>query len=454
MNYQQAIEWLEALTDPERRGFGRNFARRLNLDTTRALLSELGDPHLGLRAVHLAGTKGKGSVAAMAEAVVREAGYRTALFTSPHLLSWRERVRFDGVPIGEQELAELVTRVQPAAERVRGPDGRRPTFFEVYFAVAMLACAQRPVDLALIETGLGGRLDATNVIIPLLSVITSVGLDHTEVLGNTLEQIAAEKAGIIKVGVPVVSAPQQPAAMQVVQERARECAARLIEAHPFHDVGPVTPARPEEFGRGQSPQLAQRIGGTLHGRPVEVELALLGAHQLLNAGVTAAVCEQLRPMGVQVDAEAFARGLRRVRWPGRCQVVQARPWLVLDCAHNPDSARALMAALRRHLHYQRLIMVLGVSREKDVAAIARELHGADHLILTQAQLKRALPADTLASMTAPQWSSWEMRPDCASALARARELTAEEDCLCVTGSVFLVAEAMELMGLEPFPPSQ
>lgn len=454
MNYLQATEWLEALTDPERRGFGRNFARRMNLDTVRALLSELGDPHLGLRAVHIAGTKGKGSVAALVEAAVRAAGYRTALFTSPHLRSWRERVRFDGRPVSEQELAHLATVVRPAAERVRGPDGRRPSFFEVYFALAMVACAERPVDLAVVETGLGGRLDATNVLVPLVSVITSLGLDHTQVLGETIEQIAAEKAGIIKVGVPVVSAPQPAEAMAVLQEHARQCAAPLVVAQPFAERAPVIPARPEDFPPGQRPHLTQAVTGRMQGEHIEAELPLLGAHQLVNLGVAAATCEQLAARGVTVDPESFARGLARAHWPGRMEVVEAQPWLVLDCAHNPDSARALFAALRRHLHYERLILVLGVSREKDVAGIARELAaGADHVILTQAQLKRALEVEALAETTAAQWRSWEVRGNCAAALARARELAGGRDAICVTGSVFLVAEAMELLSLQPFPES-
>ncbi|MCD6361801.1 MAG: hypothetical protein J7M38_13175 [Armatimonadetes bacterium] len=217
MNDARAIEWLDALTDPERRGFGRNFARKMNLDTISALLAGLGNPHEGLPAVHVAGTKGKGSVSAMIEAAARARGYRTMLFTSPHLITWRERVRFDGRLIAEDELAQAASLVRPIAEQVRGPDGRRPTFFEVYFALAMVACARRRVDLAIIEPGLGGRLDATNVIRPLVSAITTLGLDHTRVLGDTIEQIAAEKAGIIKPQVPVVTAPQAREAIAVLE---------------------------------------------------------------------------------------------------------------------------------------------------------------------------------------------------------------------------------------------
>ncbi|MCD6360693.1 MAG: hypothetical protein J7M38_07455, partial [Armatimonadetes bacterium] len=197
--------------------------------------------------------------------------------------------------------------------------------------------------------------------------------------------------------------------------------------------------------------ITQRVTGEMGGERIETDMPLLGAHQLINAGVAAAVCERLGECDMPVGPASFARGLSQVQWPGRMQVVQARPWLVLDCAHNPDSARALMAALRRHLRFDRLILVLGISRDKDAPGIAAAMRDADHVIITRAQLKRAMDMGTLAERTGPLWRSFEMQGTCADALARARELAGESDAICVTGSIFVVGEAMQLLGVEPFP---
>jgi len=447
VNYQQAVEWLEKLADPERYGFGAEFARRVNLETTRALMAKLGDPERRLRAVHIAGTKGKGTVAAMIESVARAAGHSTGLFTSPHLISWRERIRLDGQQISEERVAELATRVRPPTEALESPERSvSPTFFEVCTAMAFLAFAEDGVDVSIVETGLGGRLDATNVLTPTVSVITTLGIDHSAILGDTLSQVAGEKAGIIKPGVAVVSAPQEPEAAEVVERTAASRSAPLHVAAPFEAAGEVTPLRPEDVAPGEAPRLTQPARGSFTGETVEVALPLLGQHQLVNASVAVRACELLAEAGVGISAQAVAGGLAGVSWRSRVELFEARPWLVLDCAHNRESARALMQALPRHLEFERLVVVLGLSHDKDAEAIAEELAAADHVILTRVDTPRAMATDELRERTERYWRSSEVMGTPRRALARAREIAAERDLICVTGSVYLAGAVMQEMG--------
>ncbi len=447
MTYRQAVEWLESLANPERTGLDRRFARRMSLDATRRLMELLGDPHSSLRAVHIAGTKGKGSVAAMIEAAARTAGYTTGLFTSPHLRSWRERVAIDGALISEQDVARLVGRVRPAVEQVEAEGRRAPSFFEACTAMAFLAFAERDLDLCIIEVGLGGRLDATNVITPLLSVITTLGIDHAHVLGDTLEQIATEKAGISKSGVPVVFAPQQPEATAVIRRVARELRAPLRMASPFV-IDEIQPLDPDDLPSDEVPALHEPMRGRYAGEEVFLRLPLPGAHQAINVGVVAAVCECLAEHGFAIAPQALVEGLENMRWPARVEVVGARPWLIVDCAHNRQSARALISALNRHLRFERLIVVLGVSEDKSARDIATELSAADHVILTQASLPRAMPVETLARHTVGIWRSHEIIVPPETALQRARELAGPRDAICVTGSVFLIADLIATGALE------
>ncbi len=447
MNYQQAVEWLEKLANPERYGFGADFARRVNLETTRALMADLGNPEQRLRAVHIAGTKGKGTVAAMIESVARAAGHSTGLFTSPHLISWRERIRLDGEQISEERVAALATRVRPPTEALESPQRSvSPTFFEVCTAMAFLAFAEDGADVSIIEAGLGGRLDATNVLTPTVSVITTLGIDHSAILGDTLSQVAGEKAGIIKPGVPVVSAAQEPEGAAVIEETAASRSASLHVAAPFEAAGKITPVRPEDVPPGEAPRLTQPARGSFAGETIEVALPLLGEHQLINAGVATTACELLAAAGVSITAQAVVRGLESVSWRARVELVEARPWLVLDCAHNRESARALMQALRRHLEFERLIVVLGLSHDKEAEAIAEELAEAEHVIVTRVDTPRAMPTDELRERTEGYWRSLEVVATPPQALAHAREMAGERDLICVTGSVYLAGELMQQMG--------
>jgi dihydrofolate synthase / folylpolyglutamate synthase len=487
--FDQAREYLRSFADFEKRGFHRWAEEIVTLDTMRRLAELLGNPQESLRCIHIAGTKGKGSTAAMLEAAFRAAGYTTGLYTSPHLIDFCERVRLNGEPISHAALAELTRLIQPAAdalyEESRQEDARYkcPTFFEVYTALGFLAFARAKVDVAIIETGLGGRLDATNIINPLLSIITTIGFDHTQILGDTLGAIAGEKAGIIKPGVPVVYAPQHPQAMAVIRRRAEEVGAEAYVAagkakwasaarasspcrrgvaaqldstgrkpalRTEHGDDRATQASPlQDGGEGFTPP-TQTFTITTPGVALPITTSLLGRHQGLNAALAyEAVC-RLRELGLPVSDGDFQHGLAALRWPGRFDVREARPWVVLDCAHNEPSAVALAVALREYLAFERLILVLGISSDKDAVAIARELAPVtDRVILTQARLSRALPAEELAAATQGLWRCEpELVPSVRAALDRARELARPGDCVCIAGSIFVAGEgAAYLEGL-------
>lgn len=448
-SFQQAREYLRSFVDFERRGFRRHFAEVVTLDTIRALLAGLGNPQERFPSVHIAGTKGKGSTAALCEAALRAAGYRTGLFTSPHLLSMRERIRLDGIPIGEEEIVDLVRQVQPVAEELRpGGDLNPPTFFEMYTAMALLAFAQAEVDIAIVETGLGGRLDATNVVEPLVTVISSVGRDHMEILGQTVSSIAREKAGILKPGVPLVLAAQEPEAETVILERARELKVSVRRA-PRGQRGetpePLVPPPPGE----PLPQPAQEVVIETAAGQLPVRLPLLGVHQVENLALAWAATQALGEQGLTVASPDFVRGVEGVRWPARCEIVEAYPWLVLDCAHNQPSLHALAQALPEMIRYNQMLLVFGMSSDKEIAEAAAQVAPlADVIILTRAKIHRAMLIDELARVT---WSLWQATPHLtwtvAEALHRARELAGPQDCICVTGSIFVVGEAMAELGL-------
>jgi dihydrofolate synthase/folylpolyglutamate synthase len=442
MTYADAVAYLESLVDYEKLGFRRHFAGGVSLESMRQLLTLLGDPGEGLRYIHIAGTKGKGSVAAMTESILRAAGYTTGLFTSPHLVSFRERIRINGEPVSEAGIASLVDAVRPAVEGIRAAGRLNPaTFFEAYTAMAILQFTHLSVDFAVIEVGLGGRLDSTNLIRPIICAITTLGMDHTEILGDTIEAIAAEKAGIMKPWVPCVAAPQVPEAARALAETSARISAPLIPAPASSaQAAPKLPI-PDASPQATLPRPMQTVEIDGHG---SFSLPLLGAHQATNAAVAVGIIIQLRQQGFDIPDEAVRDGLASVRWPGRFEIAGTRPWLIYDCAHNGQSAQALAATLRASLEYDRLIVVLGVSGDKDVAAIAEQLGPvADHAILTQAANTRALPAKDLAEATGQYWRSHEVVPQVSEALGRAHELADEKDAICITGSFYVVGEAME-----------
>jgi dihydrofolate synthase/folylpolyglutamate synthase len=442
LSYQDALDYIYGFTDYEKKISTLYGPEHFDLARVERLLARLDSPHQRFRSIHIAGTKGKGSVAAMSESILRAAGYRTSLYTSPHLHTLRERIQVDGRLIPEEAVISLTERLQPLASQVKGI-----TTFEIITALGFLYFAEQGVEFAVLEVGMGGRLDATNVVNPLVAAITSISYDHTHILGETLPQIAREKAGIIKHKALVVSAPQTPEAMAVIEEACAERAAELTV------IG-----QDWTWQAGEANLEGQwfRVSGSeFRVSSREFWIPLLGRHQLDNAAVAIAVMEKLRQRGVSVPETSIREGLRQVRWPGRLEILGQRPFLVVDCAHNADSARKLKAALEELFTYRRLILIFGASSDKDIEGMMRELVPlADQIIVTQARHPRAAEAGALRkrALALKPGGAHMVSGSVAEALRLALGVASPHDLICATGSVFVVAEAREawaeLQGLE------
>lgn len=435
-DYRQALHVLYS-----RANFEVQRARQpetLRLVPVRRLLAALGDPHHVFPVVHIAGTKGKGSTAAMLEAVLRAAGYRTGLYTSPHLHTVRERICVQGEPIAQGTFVQLMNALQEFMDA--DPD---LTVFDVLTAMAFLAFAQSQVDVAVVEVGLGGRLDSTNVVCPQLTLVTRLGLDHTEVLGPTLRDIAYEKAGIFKPGVPAVTVTQASQAMEVLRRVAEDRGA------PLHVVDPSAILVEEVTPRGQWIRLRDAQGTVTRCR-----LALLGEHQVENAALVATAVDVLRAQGWSVPPSALAEGLAGVRWPGRFEVLQQEPPVVLDGAHNRESGRALARTLAQVFPDRTWTVIFGLSRGKDPKAFLRTLQHhvpLETLWVVRSRHPRAVPVEELVPQGDALGLSLRTAPSVDTAF---RQALGEGKPVLVTGSLFVVAEARETwaaLGHMPVP---
>lgn len=438
LSYNEAIDYLYSFINYELKRVERYTPDVISLQRPRALAAKLGDPHMAYPAIHITGTKGKGSVGAMCAAALQAAGLRTALYTSPHLQDFRERFRINGEMIPKETLAVLVEEMQPAVAAV--PE---LTLFELATMLAFRYFAHERADVAVIEVGLGGRLDATNIITPLVSVITSLSYDHTYLLGETLGAIAGEKAGIIKPEVPVVSAPQHAEALAVIETVAARNHAplTLVGRDWTFAPGPLSDHVGQYFTAGPA-------GGAQ--RPFFTPL--LGAHQVINGAVATAALDIAARDGLPVTQEAIGVGVSRVDWPGRLEVLSRAPWLVLDAAHNGESAGRLRDALRDLFPHKRLFLIFGASSDKDVAGMfAQLLPIAHHLTTVQAVHPRALDPDELGALARAAGFAGPIDgiPSVEAALKHAHALAGPDDLICVTGSLFVVGEARDVRGLTP-----
>jgi dihydrofolate synthase/folylpolyglutamate synthase len=414
-------------------------AIKLGLENVRRLLARLGHPERAFPAVQLAGTNGKGSAAAMLAAVCRAAGLRAGLYTSPHLVSVTERVVIDGREISRDGFARAATLVRAAAEEVHAESGALPTFFEQVTAAALVAFREAKVQLAILETGLGGRLDATTAAGAAVVAVTPVALDHQEYLGATLPEIAAEKAAVIRHGVRAVVAPQEPEAEAVIRARAGECGVELRRA----DESWLTVEGADEGGRLRARVRTERADYGV------ARLALRGRHQLTNAAVAVALAEALMDEGFHVTPAAVVAGLGRAEHAGRLELDESRePHVLLDGAHNPAGARALRAYLDEFVRAP-VTMVFGAMRDKALAEIGALLFpAARNLILTEPRSPRAANVGELLRAVPPPASSSTitLAPSSADALALARTQARDGGLVCVTGSLYLVGEVKELLG--------
>lgn len=434
MEYREAIEYLHSLTDYEKRRIERYSPQTLDLSRVEQLLEMLGNPHRAYPSVHIAGTKGKGSTSAMIASALRAAGYRTALYTSPHLHTFRERIRVGSDLIAKEEVVALVEELRPLIARVPGI-----TTFEAITAMAFAYYARKGVEFAVVEVGLGGRLDATNVITPEVSVITSLSLDHTYLLGDTLPQIAAEKAGIIKPGIPVVTAPQKPEALEVLEEvaRSRNAPLTVVGRDWTWEDGPRS-LNGQFFAARCLRDEGNKFAGVYY-------IPLLGRFQLENATTALAALHILRERGFsRLTLDAAREGLRTVEWPGRMEVLNLDPLVVVDCAHNPYSTEVLREALREWFPGRKWVVIFGASADKDIAGMLKALQPiTDYLIVTRSDHPRAATPVELADLAASVGMGAEITVNIHRAFQRAQAVLRPKDGILVTGSIFLVAEARE-----------
>jgi dihydrofolate synthase/folylpolyglutamate synthase len=429
MTYEESLGFIMGLLEADRRP--RLPGRETNLRRIDRLMTRLGRPERDLRTVLVAGTKGKGSTAAMLAAVEEGSGRRVGLYVKPHLVDYRERIRVNGALIDETDLAALVEEMRPQVEAgANDPEGI-PTYFEVSVALALLYFSRRAVDLAILEVGLGGRLDATNICDPLLSVITPVSYDHMEVLGRTLPAIAREKAGIIRPGRPVVTAPQPPEVEETLEKVCAEAGARRVRV----------PDRARWRHGAMSPegQAFHLLGAHDYGW---VHLSLVGRHQAENAATAVTSAEELVPAGFPLPPEAVRQGLASLRWPGRVEVVARHPAVIVDVAHNEASMQALRDALLEVWPGRKIILVFGmVARHDPEGPCAVIAPIADAVIVTLPRHIQPLPASRVAEAVRPYTSHVEIVEDRAAAVERALALARGEDVVCVTGSFYLAGEA-------------
>lgn len=427
--YNAALDYLYSFVDYSLKRASELAKADFNLDRMFALMAALGNPQEQYPILHVAGTKGKGSVCALAASALKAAGYRVGLYTSPHLLDYSERIQVGGNPISHAQLVELVEQVKPAVAQIH-----KLTTFEITTAIGFLAFAWQNVDVAVIEVGLGGRLDATNVVHPLVAVITSLSYDHTAVLGDTLAEIAAEKAGIIKPERPLVCAAQKDEALQVIMQIADERNAPLTLLGRDVLYAPLSGSLDGQTGQVWTP-----------GRPpLEVTLPLLGEHQVENAAVAVAALWELRNQGPGISDEAIRRGLSETRWPGRFEIARREPPLIFDSAHNEDSFAKLRRTLDQYFPGRPVTLIFGASEDKNVPGMFAEMKAKiKRLIVTRADHPRALEPGRILGLAAQAGLESEAVTPVEAAFARALELSQKDGSIVLSaGSMFVTAEVM------------
>ncbi|WP_419656789.1 FolC: folylpolyglutamate synthase [Desulfosarcina variabilis str. Montpellier] len=401
----------------------RRFGIVLGLSTISNILDGLGNPQRKFSSIHIAGTNGKGSIASTLATILQQAGYRVGLYTSPHLIRFNERICVNGIPISDDD----VVASWEAVKAVHHGD-RNPTFFELTTAMAFYEFGRQQVDIAVLETGMGGRLDATNVVSPILSIITNISLEHKSYLGSTIAAITAEKAGIIKSGIPVVSGVTQKSAKTVVEKTAAAQKAPL-------------------FLKGRDFRVRRSGSGGFSYTGIEhqwkgMQTGLAGAHQIDNAALVLAACEVLMRGQVNLTKEQIQYGLTNNRWPGRLEVVSEKPYVILDGAHNLMAARRLSKFLQTSLSGKRITMVAGILDDKPYQAILKDLVApCSRLIITQPKIDRALAPEILKAVAEPLIEEIEIVSDVGDAVRHAVATSGPNDAVCVAGSLYVVGEA-------------
>ena len=432
---KQALEYLFSRTDYEKQTRLRYNVTTFSLERMERLLSLVGNPHKKLATAHIAGTKGKGSTATMLARMLEANSYTVGLYTSPHVVDLHERIAINGKNITDSELLGLINRIYAPVEKM-AKDGT-PTFFEIFTAMAFMYFVDKKVDIAVIETGLGGRLDSTNVIEPAVVGITSISIDHQNLLGSTIDSIAREKAGVIKKGVPVVSVPQDPAAMKELKKAATAAKA------PFMVTGKdIDFSYRFESSREHGPHT--RICLTTPTSKFEhLRVPLPGEHQAINCGLAIAMLDMLKAGGYKIDDNKAAEGLKNIQMPGRMEIISHDPRILIDAAHNAASIKALIAAIGQHIPYDSMIVIFGCGQDKDIRGMLEQLqYGADKMIFTRSNSPKAVYPQDLADMyTEICGKMCQTAMSLGEALRIASSVISKEDLICITGSFYLVGQA-------------
>lgn len=436
-NYPAALKYLNDRINIEKARPSKVDPAMFKLDTMRDLLAELGNPHRSVKCVHVAGSKGKGSTVEMTAAALAACGYAVGVYTSPHLVNVRERIRINAEPIGHTAFTQVISRVALAAKRIQGRHGQ-PTFFEVVTTMAFVYFADQAVDIAVIETGLGGRLDSTNVIMPEVCAITAIQKEHTQLLGDTLEKIAREKAGIFKPGITALTVPQAPEVLAVFREVAAQVGAELRVLGTDVDFSYRFEASPELGPHARVCLSSAR--STFEHLPVPLK----GEHQAYNCGLALAILDKLRDRGFDSPERKVAEGLARTPTAGRMELVARNPRIFIDGAHNPESVHCLVKAIGAHVKYDSMVVIFGCAADKDVSGMLTKLAlGADKIIFTRsANYPRAMdPRELQRRFSEVSGKMTQVAKGLPEALDIACRAVGREDVICVTGSFYLAGEA-------------
>jgi len=430
MTYQQSLEYLNSLIQ---------FGIRPQLDRIAALSDAFGSPHKQIRVIHVTGTNGKGSTCTFVASILREAGYRVGLYLSPYVYDVRERIQIDGQMISEKDFAGLLSEIRPAAERISKTELGPVTEFEAKTMMAYLHFARSQVDFAVVEVGMGGRFDATNIVQPLVAVITNVSLDHTERLGETVEEIAFEKAGIVKTGTVLVTAVEDEAAWRVILNRCHEEGAEVWRVMKSSLRTPDSPSADVQVRYISKDRSFSLRGGGLEF--VRLTPGLRGKFQHANAATAVAAIKALEKYEVRISPQAIVAGIANAAIPGRLQVLREKPTVVIDGAHNPGAARILAQSVREGFKYDRLILVLGMLNTHSAEGVLSELAPlATKIIATQSKWVKAIPADELAEAAREFSQDVEAVDNVPDAVRRAMEVTGPGDLVLVTGSFTTIGE--------------
>jgi dihydrofolate synthase / folylpolyglutamate synthase len=441
--YQQVLDYLYSYVDYSLQRSFRYSPEKFDLARMYELVANLGNPQNNYQIFHIAGTKGKGSVSAYCDSVLRAHGYKVGLYTSPHLENFSERIQINGMPISHADIINLVDEIKPIIEAIP-----RLTTFEITTVLALYYFAKQAADVAVLEVGLGGRLDATNVVTPQICVITSISYDHTNILGNSLTEIATEKAGIIKPGIPVVVAPQKEEARLVITEIARERSAPLFQVGKDFLYSPLSRSI-----TGQTmlvwPKTDQDLvdnyiesGGNQEWEPTRLTIPLLGYHQVVNAATAYATLQIARNGRLPISDSAIRKGFASVSWPGRFEILRQEPPVIIDSAHNRDSALKLRLTLDDYFPGYRVLMVFGASEDKDIDGMFSELMPrVQQVIAVKSLHPRAIDPQVLVDAAHKHGRPARIVPDVSDALHTALNMNDENTLILVTGSIFVVAGA-------------